>query len=137
MDVIGALARETFTFDILGSFLANLAGTEPLRDLNGDPIPTAEVYDDKWSERPVYVIWREEINGEFKWLTSASEEGLGDKETMIRTAMIRVRRWEVEGLLANMRVKRLCDGKYYGITHYHDDPANGLYMKIFLKAIDD
>ena len=136
MDVIGALARETFTIDISGTFLENLAG-DPLTDQDGNPLPFLNTEDDGWAERPEWVIWREEVNGEFKWLSTSSEVGAADKETMFRTAMVRIRRWEVEGLRSEMRVQRLCDLKYFNITHYHDDPANGLYMRIYLKAIDD
>jgi head-tail adaptor len=136
MGLIGSLARETFTIDISGTFMANFVG-EPLRDGNGNPLAYLNVADDGWSETPEWVIWREEINGEFKWLTSGSEDGKADKETMIRTATLRVRKMEVEGLRSEMRVKRLCDDKYFNITQYYDDPVNGLYMNINLRAIDD
>lgn len=114
MGRIGSLARETFTIE------------QP-----------SVMVDDGWSEKPANVPFRIEVNGEFKWATSGSEDGKGDKETMIRTATLRVRKMEVEGLRSEMRVKRLCDDKYFNITQYYDDPANGLYMNINLRAIDD
>lgn len=137
MDIIGALARETFDIEVSGTFLLELSG-EPMREIpSGNPMAEISVYDDGWSQRPDWVTYREEINGEFKWVAKASEDGVADKETMIRTATLRVRRWDVEGLQSHMRVKRICEGRYYNITHYQDDPGNGLYVMIFLKAVDE
>jgi len=136
MGRIGSLAYETFTVEVSGTFMKEL-DLEVIRDVAGDPQSELNVADDGWSTTPEWVNYREEVNGEFVWQTSSSEDTVADKETMIRTAQLRVRKYEVDGIKSHMRIKRICDGRYYNITHYHDDPGPGHYMMIYLKVIDD
>ena len=136
MGLIGSLAYETFDVEVSGTFMKEL-DLEVIRDTDGDPQSEIAVADDGWSQTPEWVTYREEVNGEFKWEQSATEDTVADKETMIRTAKLRVRKYEVPGIKSHMRIKRICDGRYYNITHYHDDPGPGHYMMIHLKVIDD
>ncbi len=99
-------------------------------------MPTLNPVDDGWANTPEWVIWRQ-VNGEFDWLREGREVGVADKETMFRRAKLKVRKWDVEGMLAQMRVKRDCTEKYFDIIHFQEDTMMGTFTTIFLEAVDE